>query len=64
MEERVMREVKELESFRWIRNISRIYDKGNIRKTDSEPGAKNLWKGKNVLIFEWTRVIDLNYFEV
>mgnify|MGYP006880514904 CR=1 FL=1 len=59
-----MGEVKELELFRRIRNISRIYDKGSVGKTDSEAGAENLWKGKNVLIFEWTRVIDLNYFEV
>lgn len=64
MEEKVIGEVKELESFRQIRNINGIYDKDSVGKTDSEPGAENLWKGKNVLIFKWTRVIDLNYFEV
>lgn len=47
-----MGEVKELESFRWNRKISRIYDKGSVGETDSKPGAKRcFWKENNVLIF-------------
>lgn len=36
-----MGKVKELESFRWNRKISRIYDKGSVGETVSEPGAKS-----------------------
>lgn len=49
MEESIIGEVKELESFRWIRKISRIYDRGSTGETDTEPGAKILEEGKMYL---------------
>lgn len=38
-----------MESFLWIRKISRIYGKGSVGETDSEPGAKYFWKGEKCI---------------
>lgn len=49
MEESIIGEVKELELFRWIRKISRIYDRGSIGEIDIELGVKILEEGKMYL---------------
>lgn len=44
MEESIIGEDMEPESFRGIRKMSRIYDKGSVGETNIESGAK-IWGG-------------------
>lgn len=38
-----------MESFLWIRKISRIYGESSVGETDSEPGAEYFWKGEKCI---------------